>query len=110
MIVLSSSGVSSDAVSAESGTNLCGSDAPDAAPPPQPASAKLSASAPKIQRVTELRVRPGQSAGHLDLLSLVVHLGGGAVQGLAGNSQPHYDQQFGCAERPNPHRICDRRV
>src|SRR5258705_8859367 len=110
MITLSSSGVRSDAVSAESGTNFCRSDAPDAAPPPQPASTRLSASAPNRLPFTELGVRPGCSAGLLDQLGLVVHLGGGAVEAVARNSQPHLDEKLGRAERPNPHRVGDRRI
>src|SRR5258705_3943356 len=105
MITLSSSGVRSDAVSAESGTNFCRSDAPDAAPPPQPASTKLSASAPNRLPFTELGVRPGRSAGLLDLLGLVVHLRGGSLQAFAGNAQPPLDEQFVGAWRPNPHRV-----
>src|SRR3954452_5035593 len=96
MIALSSSAVASDAVSAVSGTDL-GSDATEAAPP-QPARTKLSASAPKKKRFTELRVCPGVGAGLLDRLGLVVHLGRGAVEAVTGDSQPHLEEQLARAE------------
>ena len=98
MIAFRSSALRSDAVSAESGTNFGGADAPDAAPPAQPASTQLSASAPNRLTFTGLRVRPGRGTRLLDPHSLVVHLGGGGVQTFTGNTQPHLDEQLGCAE------------
>src|SRR5258705_4361630 len=106
-MTLRSSVLRSNPGRAESRPNFGACDAPEAAPPPQPASTKLSASAPNSLPFTELGVRPGRSAGLLDLLSLVVHLRASAVQAVAGNAQPHLDEQFGIAERPNPHRIGD---
>lgn len=92
MMALSSSVLSNNPGKAESGTNFGGCGALDVAPPPQLASAKLRASAPKRLRFTELGVRTRSGAGLLHLHGLVVHLGGGGVQRVAWNVQTHLHQ------------------
>src|SRR5690242_1315237 len=96
----SSSDLSSEVASAESATSFGASDAPDTVLP-HPASATVSASAPKRLRFTELRVRPGGGTGLLNQFRLIVHLVGGAVETVAGDAQSHFHQELAGTERPH---------